>query len=92
MEVVYKDKALADIKFWKKSDQKIIQNKISQFIDDTLQHPTTGLGKPEALKYELSGLWSSEIDKGIGLFMRLLAINLILFQYEDIIWTNNWLF
>ena len=64
MEVVYKDKALADIKFWKKSDQKIIQNKISQLIDDTLQHPTTGLGKPEALKYELSGLWSSEIDKG----------------------------
>ncbi len=27
-------------------------------------HPETGLGKPESLKYELSGLWSRKIDKG----------------------------
>jgi toxin YoeB len=26
-------------------------------------HPSTGLGKPEVLKYELTGLWSCEIDK-----------------------------
>ena len=64
MEVVYKDKALEDIKFWKRSGQKIIQNKISRLIEDILQHPFFGLGKPEALKYELSGLWSREIDKG----------------------------
>ena len=64
MEVVYKDKALADIKFWKKSGQKIIQNKIVRLIDDILQHPYSGIGKPEALKYELSDLWSREIDKG----------------------------
>ncbi len=64
MEVVYKAKALEDIKFWKKSGQKTIQNKISKLIEDILQHPYTGLGKPEALKYELSGLWSREIDKG----------------------------
>jgi toxin YoeB len=64
MEVVYKDKAIEDIKFWKKSGQKTTQNKISRLIEDILQHPFTGLGKPEALKYELSGLWSREIDKG----------------------------
>lgn len=56
MEVVYKDKALGDIRFWKKSGQKIIQNKITKLIEDILEHPYTGLGKPEALKYELSGL------------------------------------
>ncbi|HEX7585002.1 MAG TPA: Txe/YoeB family addiction module toxin [Prolixibacteraceae bacterium] len=64
MEVVYKDKALEDIKFWKKSGQKTTQNKISSLIEDIIQHPYTGLGKPEPLKYELSGLWSREIDKG----------------------------
>lgn len=64
MEVVYKDKAIEDINFWKKSGQKIIQNKISKLIEDILQNPYTGLGKPEALKYQLSGLWSREIDKG----------------------------
>lgn len=64
MEVVYKDKAVDDIRFWKKSGQQTIQNKISRLIEDILQHPYNGLGKPEALKYELSGLWSREIDKG----------------------------
>jgi toxin YoeB len=56
MEVVFKDKALEDIRFWKMSGQKIIQNKISRLIEDILQHPYSGLGKPEALKYELSDL------------------------------------
>ena len=64
MEVVYKDKAIDDIRFWKKSGQQTVQKKISRLIEDILQHPYTGLGKPEALKYELNGLWSREIDKG----------------------------
>ena len=64
MEVIYNDKYLEDINFWKMSGQKQIQSKISKLIEDILQHPNTGLGKPEILKYELSGLWSREIDKG----------------------------
>jgi toxin YoeB len=63
MEVIYKDKALNDIKFWKKSGQKNIQSRITKLIKDIEVHPYTGLGKPEALKYELTGLWSREIDK-----------------------------
>ena len=64
MEVIYKDKALNDIKFWKKSGQWNIQSRIAKLIEDIEVHPYTGLGKPEALKYELTGLWSREIDKG----------------------------
>ena len=83
MEVVYKDKALADIKFWKKSGQITIQNKIVRLIDDILQHPS-GIGKPEALKYELSGLWSVRLIKEIGLFTRLPTNSFKLFQCEAI--------
>ena len=63
MEVVYKEKALKDIIRWKKSGNLDIQKRISKLIDDIQLHPTKGLGKPEALKYELTGLWSREIDK-----------------------------
>ena len=63
MEVIFKDKALEDIKFWKTSGQKIIQNKITKLVEDIVLHPFIGLGKPEPLKHELSGLWSREIDK-----------------------------
>ena len=76
MEVVFKDKALEDIRFWKKSGQKATQNKISKLIEDILQHPYTGLGRPEALKYELSGLWSREIDKGNRLIYEVAGLQL----------------
>jgi len=76
MEVVYKDKALEDIKFWKKSGQKTTQNKISSLIEDIKQHPYTGLGKPEPLKYELSGLWSREIDKGNRVIYEIVGLQL----------------
>lgn len=64
MEVIFKSKALDDIKYWKKSGQLNTQNKIPRLINDIIVHPYSGLGKPEALKYELTGLWSREIDKG----------------------------
>jgi toxin YoeB len=64
MEVIFKSKALDDIKYWKKSGQLNTQNKIPRLINDIIVHPYSGLGKPEALKYELTGLGSREIDKG----------------------------
>jgi toxin YoeB len=39
------------------------KHEISALIDDILEHPYTGLGKPEALKYELSGSWSRRITQ-----------------------------
>jgi toxin YoeB len=63
MEVIYSVKAREDISYWKKSGNKAVQQKISALIDDILEHPYTGLGKPEALKYELSGSWSRRITQ-----------------------------
>jgi toxin YoeB len=64
MEIIYKSKAIEDLKFWKKNGPKSIQKKISKLIEDIEKNPQTGLGRPEPLKYELSGLWSRRIDKG----------------------------
>jgi len=62
MEIIFKEKALSDIEFWKKSGNIQIQNKISALIEDTLKHPETGIGKPEKLKHQLFGLWSRRIN------------------------------
>jgi len=63
MEIIYSLKALEDISYWKKSGNKAVQEKISELIDDIIKHPYTGLGKPEALKYQLSGSWSRRITR-----------------------------
>lgn len=61
MEIIYSLKALEDISYWKKSGNKAVQEKISALIEDILKHPYTGIGKPEALKYKLTGSWSRRI-------------------------------
>ena len=64
MEVIFKDPALDDIEFWKKSGNLQVQKKISELINDILLHPETGIGKPEPLKYQYAGCWSRHITKG----------------------------
>jgi toxin YoeB len=61
MEVEYKPKALNDRQYWIQMGNVKIQNKISELIRNIIEHPFTGIGKPEPLKYELSGLWSRRI-------------------------------
>ena len=60
-QVVISDDAKNDIKKFKKAGQKIIVDKIYSFIDELKEHPKTGTGKPEFLKYEK--YWSRRIDK-----------------------------
>lgn len=62
MEIVLLPQAQRDRDFWKKSGDVKIQNRISELLEDILQHPFTGIGKPEALKGELRGKWSRRIN------------------------------
>ena len=63
MEIIYSSQAQEDIQFWKKSGDTKTMNKISSLIISIEQNPFLGIGKPEALKYELSGCWSRRITK-----------------------------
>ena len=58
MEIVLLEQARKDRDYWKKSGNTKIQNRISALLKDILQHPFTGIGKPEPLKHNLKGLWS----------------------------------
>ena len=49
-----------DYCYWQVVVREIVK-KINTLIRDTLRHPTEGMGKPEALKYELAGAWSRRI-------------------------------
>lgn len=53
--------AWEDYLYWQKQDKKTLR-RINQLIRDTLRTPFEGIGKPEALKEDLSGFWSRRID------------------------------
>jgi toxin YoeB len=59
MEIRYSKK---DIDFWLKSGNKSILKKISELIKAIGSNPYEGIGKPEALKYDLTRYWSRRID------------------------------
>lgn len=62
MEIVFLEQAEKDRKYWKKSGNKAIMNRITVLLEDIIAHPYTGIGKPEPLKYELAGCWSRRIN------------------------------
>jgi toxin YoeB len=47
---------------WKQTDNQRY-NKIKRMLEQICATPKTGIGKPEALKYEWSGYWSRRIDR-----------------------------
>lgn len=63
MELVYTPQAVDDLKFWKKSGNRTIQKKIEKLLLSIIETPFEGIGKPEALKHELTGSWSRRIDQ-----------------------------
>ena len=62
MEIVFLEQAEKDREYWKRSGNKVIMNRITAFLKDISEHPYTGIGKPEPLKYELAGYWSRRIN------------------------------
>ena len=62
MEIIYQKRALQDLDEWRTSGSKQAQKKISELLNDIVQHPFTGIGKPEPLKHQLQGCWSRRIS------------------------------
>ena len=65
MELVveYTFNAVEDINYFKKHNNTAIFKRIRQLIESIQESPFTGIGKPEPLKYALTGCWSRRIDK-----------------------------
>lgn len=61
MEVVFSKNAWEDYTSWLVEDKKNLK-KINELIKDIQRTPFEGKGKPEPLKYDLSGYWSRRID------------------------------
>lgn len=59
--IVFESSASVDFNDWIQLDKKMYR-KIVQLIKDIDRSPFEGLGKPEPLKYELTGFWSRRID------------------------------
>ncbi len=61
MEIIFLPKADDDLQFWIKTGNKAILKKIAKLTEAIIEDSYSGIGKPEPLKFNLTGKWSRRI-------------------------------
>lgn len=84
--IIFEPDAFEDFNEWSGLNKKIYK-KIIELIKDINRSPFAGLGKPEPLKYEFSGLWSRRINEEHRLIYTVTDTEIIIasckYHYED---------
>ena len=70
MKKIWSDKAWNDYLYWQTQDKKTLK-RVNQLVKDIERNNFEGIGKPEALKGNLSGFWSRRIDDANRLIYRI---------------------
>ncbi len=63
MEIIYLPNATIHLDYWVIINNVKVLEKIASLLKNILENPKLGIGKPEALKHQLSGLWSRRINQ-----------------------------
>lgn len=61
MRLLWEEHAWDDYLYWQTQDRKTLK-RINAILKDIQRSPYSGIGKPEALRGNLSGFWSRRID------------------------------
>ena len=84
--LLFTPNAWADYTYWQTQDKKTLK-RINTLIEATASEPFAGLGKPEALRGDLTGYWSKRIDDVNRLIYQVTDDELIIFKcrccYKD---------
>jgi len=70
MNILFTETGWSDYDYWLQHDTRTLK-KIHTLLRDITRSPFSGLGKPEPLKFELSGYWSRRINHTDRLIYRI---------------------
>lgn len=79
MRLVFTAHGWEDYTYWQRADRSVLK-RINRLLDDALRDPTTGIGKPEPLKYGVAGAWSRRITTEHRLVYQVLDGDLVVLQ------------
>ncbi|HEX8314399.1 MAG TPA: Txe/YoeB family addiction module toxin [Flavisolibacter sp.] len=75
--IVLTEQSLEDLKHWLLNDVRLLR-KVFDLMESMLRDPFAGIGKPEALKGDLSGFWSRRINEEHRIVYKVMQDSLIL--------------
>lgn len=79
MRLVFTPQGWEDYAYWQRADRATLK-RINRLIDEALRDPTSGMGKPEPLRYGIAGAWSRRITDEHRLVYRMLDDDLVILQ------------
>jgi len=79
VNIIFSSPAWEDYMYWLKKD-KIILKRINALIREIQRTPYQGKGRPEPLKYALTGYWSRRITEEHRLVYRVTADAVLIAQ------------
>jgi len=82
VEIILTPEAEQDLEFWVKTGRKDLLKKISKLLESIAETPFEGIGKPERLKFELTGYWSRRISKEHRLVYRIEKESILIFSLK----------
>lgn len=77
MILCWTQEAWEDYLYWQKTDKQLLK-RVNTLIKDIQRAPYEGIGKPEPLKFDLTGYWSRRIDKEHRLVYTVQGENIII--------------
>jgi toxin YoeB len=77
--ITFSQNSWEDYISWQSEDRKMLK-KVNELIKDIERTPYKGLGKPEALKYDLTGYWSRRIDREHRLVYQVIGEEILLYS------------
>jgi toxin YoeB len=79
VRLVFVQQGWEDYQYWQREDRSVVK-RINRLIEDTLRDPTSGIGKPEPLKYGVAGAWSRRITAEHRLVYLVLGDDVVILQ------------
>ena len=79
MRITFSQNSWEDYISWQFEDRKMLK-KINELTRDIESTKYKGLGKPEALKYDLSGYWSRRIDREHRLVYQVIGEEILIYS------------
>ncbi len=81
MNKLFTDNTWKDYVYWVETDKKQLK-RINALIHEIDRTPFEGIGKPEALKLNLKGLWSRRIDQEHRIIYKVEEYNIIFISFR----------
>ena len=82
MRLIFSENAWDDYLYWQSADKKTLK-RINALIKEIQRTPFSGTGKPEQLKFGLSGYWSRRIDREHRIVYKAVEDDLLIAQLRN---------